>query len=142
MTNNNGIALIIVMLVLSLSVVIISVLMYILNAESRMVNNYASKVKADQIAEAAADLAISQWILFNTEKDDSATNLEDRLEQARKPIASKMQGKIIYTLNYNAGTLEVDIEGIYNGEVTTTQVFLRYENGEIKVHKGKKDSFT
>ena len=169
--NEIGAALLVIMTILSVSVVVISVLFFMLNTESDMTYNYTSRIRAMEIAESGADLAINEWIKFINYKHDSDPPtlgspidvaefknwLETNPNSPKSQLLTKLQeyyGSSDIDIRYTftppttitdyettpyTGTLIIDIEGEYDGEVYSHQATLRYcEHGDVRTYKGSR----
>ncbi|MDF9409774.1 hypothetical protein L7E55_15700 [Pelotomaculum isophthalicicum JI] len=68
--NNDGVALVAVMMVLSVSMLVVFFMVNFLNSESRITNVNISRNRASQIAEAGVDLAINEWINYINNQHD------------------------------------------------------------------------
>lgn len=62
--NNKGIATFIVTIIMTVLLLIANLLIYIVEEDRLMVNDYEDRKQAFYIAEAAADLAINRWVDF------------------------------------------------------------------------------
>lgn len=108
LNNNGGAALIIVMSILSVVVIIIGIVYYGLNAESKMTYNYTSHIRAMQVAETGADLAINEWIKYINEQHDigaltggflNISEFKDRLKSQGARMATTLGGSDYYNTN-------------------------------------------
>lgn len=100
LNNKHGVALLIVMLIMSVTLIVIFVIFNIVSSETRMVGNYGNRIKAMQIAEAGADLAISEWIQYINDLHDKGFNdngyiqlqeFYDSFDEKKNPLVSTLQ---------------------------------------------------
>lgn len=166
LNDKHGVALLIVMLIMSVTLIVIFVIFSIVSSETRMVGSYGNRIKAMQIAEAGADLAITEWIQYINDLHDEGFNDDyiqlqefyNRFDQIKNQLLSTLREhygeddiRIEYKYHLDKlkdfdncstaddpdGTLILEITGVYAGEEYNYQVMLRYcHHGRAWYQKG------
>lgn len=157
-SDNRGVALLIVIVLMALTIAIASMALYISARGGKMAYDYGNGIRSLKIAEAGADLVIGEWSGYvlkrkatgilsdplNIGDFKSGTALDSKIASLQAALVTvyNNQDLSLSIVNYSTSSItpgnyvSIDIEGRYDQDTCLYQVKLTYDlNGTISYFK-------